>query len=132
MRRSVPAIIASSLLFVSACGDTSPEATYDSAEELRVAVEEAGVECTEVNSAQVMDGQAEILACAEGLTLTTWDPAVTDEVAPEDASHSENHHLRGDTWDIRSDSIDTTDELAEELGGEQTTRSLEALQPEGP
>ena len=126
-KRSFLAVLSLTTLafLVSGCSNESDEATYASVEELREAVVDAGFPCQKWNSREAFDGSAELLGCAEGHSLLVWDESVSEEIDPKDGDMGTVHNLRGETWNVRSGAEDALNDLAQEIGGERTLRSLE-------
>lgn len=124
MHRALAPIAAVSVLALTGCGGVEPDDHYDTAEDLRSALESEDYRCTEDRTESAAEGYAEELYCEEGMWIAVWeadlpdyvdDPALTFQLGGQLTG---DHHLVSDTWAVVSENADLITEIQETFGGE--------------
>ena len=117
------AALAAIALTVTACGGVTPNDSYDSAEDLRDALDSEGFRCTGGEASSLDNGFAEELTCDEGLAIAVWEEDYPDYAdGPELftfglAMLGDGHVLETDTWIIHSSNAGLIGEIAPVFGG---------------
>lgn len=101
MRRTVPPILAASLLALTACGDSGspslPSQRFDSVTELKDAVVERGVAC---ESDRITSGDEfkESLRCGDNVWLTVFEGSADKHARIETYEQRKSTFMEGRNW----------------------------------
>lgn len=124
MHRALAPIAAVSVLALTGCGGVEPDDHYDTAEDLRAALESEDYRCTEDRTESAAEGYAEELYCEEGMWIAVWEEDLPDYVDDPSMAFlmggqvTDAHHLVSDTWAVTSDNADLIADMQEAFGGQ--------------
>lgn len=123
---------AAGLLAVTACGGVESDGHYESADELRSAMESEGYRCAESRTDPVLEGHGEEMQCEEGHSVVVWEADlpeyVDDPTALFAVGLTERHYLTNETWAVVSGNGEMLDDMQETFGGNRVEPNEDLLE----
>ena len=127
MRKKITAVaaLASASILLTGCGPkVEKDATYETVEDLREAVLEAGLDCPGDTVVEVEDGDGGEIRCTGETTIAVYhDEEDLEAVSLGNIMFTDRHALRGPNWIISGDDEVALGEARDVLGGDLSVNS---------
>lgn len=116
--------LAAGIALLSGCGGVSPDDRYESADELREALDSEGFRCSVANSFEIFEGYGDEVRCNSGMSIVVWDedmPEYADDISllRLGASVGGGEILESHNWLILHDNGPMLNEIQNIFGGER-------------